>query len=261
VAVSSFEWADVITILVLVALEGVLSADNALVLAVTVLPLPEDQRGKALRYGMIGAFALRAVVTLLAVHLVRWNWISLLGGCYLVYLPYRHFTRNADEEQRESARIAGVARGFLGLSFFWSTVVKVELTDFVFAVDSILVAVALTPKTWVIIAGGILGILMMRLLVIQVLALVERYPKLIDGAYLIVLWVGLKLVWEFLHRIHWVSFEVPKPVSIGGVILLLVGSFLYARAHEKQRLAALAAAVAAAEALLRAEREGESRSS
>lgn len=253
----TFEWADLLTILILVALEAVLSGDNALVLAVTVLPLSEEQQSKALRYGILGAFVLRTAVTFLAVYLVRWNWISLVGGLYLLYLPYKHFTsRHAPEENSEHGGLRRVARGFLGLSLFWSTVIKVELTDFVFAVDSILVAVAFTSKTWVIIAGGILGILMMRLLVVQVLALVKRYPKLIDGAYLVVTWVGFKLVWEYLHLTHWVDFAIPRVVGIGVVVLLLVGSFLYARAHEKRRLAALVAAAALAEALLRARRQG-----
>jgi YkoY family integral membrane protein len=208
---------------------------------------------------MIGAFGMRALVTLLAVYLIEWSWVSLLGGIYLIYLPYRHFTHATVGEQAVRTRKGDAARGFLGLSFFWATVIKVELTDLVFAVDSILVAVALTSKTWVIITGGILGIVMMRLLVLQVLAWVKRYPKLIDGAYLIVLWVGLKLIWEYLHRAHWVSVALPKPVAIGGVIVLLVGSYLYARAHEKRRLAALEAEVAVAEALLRAQLRHEPR--
>lgn len=247
------EWADLLTLLALVALEGVLSGDNALVLAVTVLPLPQEEQRKALRYGMLGAFALRAVATFLAVYLVRWSWISLVGGLYLLYLPYQHFRRKEDEEGSGDAARSAARKGILGLSLFWSTVVKVELTDLVFAVDSILVAVALTPKIPVIIAGGVLGIVMMRLLVVQVLALVKRYPKLIDGAYLVVLWVGIKLIWEFLHRMHWVAFAIPKPVATGGVIVLFVGSFLYARTHERRRLAAVAAAAAAAEALLQEE--------
>ncbi len=78
----------------------------------------------------------------------------------------------------------------LGLSAFWATVVKVELTDIVFAIDSILVAVAMSPKTWVILTGGILGIVMMRLVIGQLLAIVERYPALVDGAFIIIAWVG-----------------------------------------------------------------------
>ena len=76
---------------------------------------------------------------------------------------------------------------------------KVELTDIVFAVDSILVAVAMSPKTWVIITGGILGIITMRLVIGQLLALVRRYPALVDGAFVIIAWVGLKLLIEYLH--------------------------------------------------------------
>ena len=67
---------------------------------------------------------------------------------------------------------------------------KVELTDIVFAIDSILVAVAMSPKTWVIITGGILGIIAMRLVIGQLLSLVRRYPALVDGAFIIIAWVG-----------------------------------------------------------------------
>ena len=76
---------------------------------------------------------------------------------------------------------------------------KVELTDIVFAVDSILVAVAMSPKTWVIISGGLLGIVTMRLVIGQLLSLVRRYPALVDGAFVIIAWVGLKLLIEYLH--------------------------------------------------------------
>ena len=62
----SVEWADLLTILLLIALEGVLSADNAMVLAVRVLGLPREQQNLALRYGMISAFTMRAGATALA---------------------------------------------------------------------------------------------------------------------------------------------------------------------------------------------------
>jgi YkoY family integral membrane protein len=230
----SFDWSDLLTILILVGLEGILSADNALVLAVMVLPLPPDQQRKALRYGLIGAFVLRTIATLLAIWLVKIKWITLVGGLYLLFLCFKHFTAHKEEAHEEGA-LPLVAKGILGLSLFWSTVIKVELTDLVFAVDSILVAVGVThgdpTKTWVIIVGGILGIIMMRLLTMQVLELVKRYPKLIDGAYIIIAWVGIKLVWEYLHHEHIVPFGIPKEWAIGIVIVLFVASYLYARAH------------------------------
>ena len=70
--------------------------------------------------------------------------MQLIGGLYLVWLPYQHFFRGgAAEERRKPVQ----ARPWMGLSAFWATVVKVELTDIVFAIDSILVAVAMSSKT------------------------------------------------------------------------------------------------------------------
>ncbi|MFN3648145.1 MAG: TerC family protein [Armatimonadota bacterium] len=220
---------DFLNILILIALEGILSGDNALVLAVLVLPLGFAEQRKALRYGIIGAFVLRAIATLLAVQLTQMKWVNLLGGLYLLYLPYKHFTAHPDEAPDTAAEIKAAATGFLGLSLFWSTVIRVELTDLVFAIDSILVAVAISKKTWVIVTGGLLGILMMRMLTLQVLALVKKYPKLIDGAYIVVAWVGVKLLWEYIHVTTHLLPELPKQIGIGVVIVLFVAAFLYAR--------------------------------
>ena len=104
-----------------------------------------------------------------------------------------------------------------------------ELTDIVFAVDSILVAVAMSNKLWVIITGGILGIIAMRLVIGQLLAIVRRYPALVDGAFVIIAWVGIKLLIEFLHGAGYVHFEVSKWFSFGLIILIFAIAFLYAR--------------------------------
>ena len=71
---------DFVTISLLVALEGLLSADNAMVLAVLVLGLPKHQQQKALRYGIVGAFAFRSAATLLAAFLIRLGWVKLAGA-------------------------------------------------------------------------------------------------------------------------------------------------------------------------------------
>ena len=179
--------ADLITVALLVALEGLLSADNAMVLAVLVLGLPQRDQRKALRYGIGGAFAFRITAILLAAYLIQIQFVMLIGAAYLLWLPYQHFTAHADAAARRQPK---AAVSWLGLSPFWSTVVKVELTDIVFAVDSILVAVAMSNKLWVIITGGIIGVIAMRLVIGQLLVLVNRYPALVDGAFIIIAWVG-----------------------------------------------------------------------
>ncbi len=225
---------DFLTIALLVALEGLLSADNAMVLAILALGLPKHQRGKALRYGIFGAFVFRAGATLLAVYLIRVGWVKLIGAAYLLNLAYRHFS---GAESAEMRRAIPPAKPWLGLSAFWATVVKVELTDIVFAVDSILVGVAMSPKLWVILSGGILGIIMMRLVISQLLTIVERYPPLVDGAFVIIAWVGVKLVVEFLHVEGYIGFEFPKWFSLGFIVVIFLLAFLYARLEEHKHLA------------------------
>jgi YkoY family integral membrane protein len=217
---------DFVTIGLLVLLEGLLSADNALVLAILVLGLPRDEQRKALRYGILGAFAFRGLATALAVYLVDYGWVKLIGAAYLLYLPYGHFTERPEEGQKRTFK---PARPWLGLSAFWATVVKVELTDIVFAIDSILVAVAMSNKLWVIITGGILGIIAMRMLIGQLLTFVQRYPPLVDGAFIIIAWVGIKLLIEYLHQMHYIAFEVPKWLSLGLIVAIFLASYAYAR--------------------------------
>jgi predicted tellurium resistance membrane protein TerC len=111
--------------------------------------------------------------------------------------------------------------------------VKVELTDIVFAIDSILVAVAMSPKRWVILTGGILGIVMMRLVIGKLLALVERYPVLVDGAFVIIAWVGLKLLIEYGHAEGYVGFEIPKLISLGIIVVIFGLALGYAVLKDK----------------------------
>jgi YkoY family integral membrane protein len=217
---------DFLTIGLLVVLEGLLSADNALVLAILVLGLPRRDQRKALRYGIFGAFGFRILATLLAVHLLQVAWVKLIGAVYLLYLAWNHFFGHGDAEQRRAVK---PAQPWLGLSAFWATVVKVELTDIVFAVDSILVAVAMSPKLWVIISGGILGIITMRMVIGQLLALVRRYPALVDGAFVIIAWVGLKLLIEYLHAEGWIHFQVNKWISFGLIAVIFAIAYAYAK--------------------------------
>ena len=225
-----FHATDFLTIALLVALEGLLSADNAMVLAVLVLGLPKAQQRPALRYGIVGAFVFRTIATITAATLIRLGWVKLAGAAYLLYLSYHHFFMTDAQTRQTPPK----ARPWLGLSAFWATVVKVELTDIVFAIDSILVAVAMSPKIWVILSGGLLGILMMRLVIGRLLSLIERYPPLVDGAFIIIFWVGAKLLIEFLDREGLVHLEIPNWFSLGLIVVIFGVSFLYAKSRHKR---------------------------
>ncbi len=217
---------DFVTIGLLVVLEGLLSADNALVMAIMVLGLPRHEHHKALRYGLIGGFAFRTIATLLAAYLIQVVWVKLAGGLYLLYLTYTHFRGSGDGEDRHEPP---KAKPMLGLSAFWATVVRVELVNLAFSIDSILVAVAVSNKLWVVVVGGILGIVAMRIVAGQLIELIRRYPAIVDGAFVIIAWVGIKLLAEYLHSVGILHFEIPKWLSMGLIVVIFVASYLYAR--------------------------------
>ncbi len=223
-----FQVADLVTIALLIALEGLLSADNALVMAIMVLGLPKSQHKKALQYGLVGAFVFRIIATLLAVYLIQVAWVKLVGGGYLLYLVYSHFFGGEEGSDRLAPPRA---KAMFGLSPLWATIVRVELVNLAFSVDSILVAVAMSPKRWVVIAGGVLGIVAMRLVVGQLIALVERYPALVDGAFVIIAWVGLKLGLDYFHTIGMLELEIPHWLSLGIIVVIFVIAFIYAKAQ------------------------------
>jgi YkoY family integral membrane protein len=224
--VLTFAPADLLTIALLVGLEALLSADNALVMAVMVLGLPKSQHKQALRYGLVGGFAFRIVATLLAVYLIKLIWVKLAGGAYLAYLAYSHF---ASREEAGDRRTPPKAKPMLGLSPFWATVVRVELINLAFSIDSILVAVAMSPKTWVVVSGGILGILAMRFVVGRLLVLVERYPALVDGAFVIIAWVAFKLAAEYANAAGFTDFEIPHWTSLIVIVVVLAAAYAWGR--------------------------------
>ncbi len=96
---------------------------------------------------------------------------------------------------------------------FWYTVAVIELTDVAFAVDSILAAMALAgskqEKLWVVISGGILGVVLMRFAAIIFIRLLEKFPRFELAAYLLVAVIGLKLLADWGFNSDW-SFGKPE---------------------------------------------------
>ncbi|WP_088105510.1 TerC family protein [Halalkalibacter urbisdiaboli] len=193
-------------LLLLIAIEGLLAADNALVLAIMVKHLPEEQRKKALFYGLAGAFVFR-FGSLFAISFLVDVWqVQAIGALYLLFIACNHIFRKvivkkADEsiKQKDETKKSG----------FWMTVFKVELADIAFAVDSILAAVALAVvlpdtglphiggldggKFLIIFAGGFIGLIIMRFAANFFVNLLHTRPGLEIAAFVIVGWVGVKL--------------------------------------------------------------------
>lgn len=195
-------------LLVLIVMEGLLAADNALVLAIMVKHLPEEKRKKALFYGLAGAFVFRFASLFIISFLVDVWQVQAIGALYLLFMAVNHILRKTIFKKIEHSEEKPL-KDTTKKSGFWMTVLKVEVADIAFAVDSILAAVALAvvlPETplpeiggmdggqfLVIFAGGMIGLIIMRFAANMFVTLLEKRPGLEIAAFGIVGWVGVKL--------------------------------------------------------------------
>ncbi|BCU76565.1 hypothetical protein [Luteolibacter sp. LG18] len=195
-------------VLGIIVFEGVLSVDNAAVLATMVRKLPVDQRGKALKLGLLLGYVLRGSCILAVNFLTQVWWVGPLGGAYLLWLAIKHFTGHEHVEQQAEEAVEVEqgnwfflkAAGFLGT--FWATVLAVEVMDLMFSIDNVLVANALTDNRYLICMGVFVGILGMRFAAQGFVKLMHRYPFLETCAFVVVGLLGLKLLGGL-----WVHFQ------------------------------------------------------
>lgn len=231
----TFHPSDAITVGSLVILEGLLSADNALVLALLVRHLRAKEQESALWWGLAIAFGLRSIGIALASVLIGLWWVCGLGSLYLVFLTTKHFIgkRNGGHGESDDAGATdsedGTPKKKRKVNGYWATVGQLCITDLFFAIDSILVAVALVnspQKIWIVYLGGFLGILLLRVAAQALIGLIRRYPDLDDVAYQLVGWAGVKLGFAAAHiygMTHGTDVpEMPKAVFWGVFVLIIV---------------------------------------
>lgn len=208
--------ASVLVVINLILIESLLSIDNAAVLATMVMKLPKDERPKALRYGLLGAYIFRGLALLFASLLVKIWWLKVIGGIYLLYLCYDYFfTKKSPEKEDDTLNkmpgyftrkiITPISKvlihpikrtldsGIRKLGRFWYTVVLIEMMDLAFSVDNVFAAVAFTDNIYLICAGVFIGILAMRFVAQYFVVLMERFPFLESVAFIVIGVLGLKL--------------------------------------------------------------------
>ena len=216
-----FTPSGITTILLLLLLEGLLSADNALVLAMMVKTLPEHQQKKALMYGIWGAYLFRFLVIGVGTYLIKFAWIKALGAAYLLYMAYKGLLGKAEENHDDASK--AVYKGF------WATVASIELMDIVFSIDSVTAALAVSDKVWVLFLGAVFGILMMRGVAQVFVTLIEKVPELEKTAYILIGLIGLKL------GVTLVDIEVPDVLFFGLLITVFFGTFVVNKFNKKDK--------------------------
>jgi YkoY family integral membrane protein len=172
-------------LLVLVALEAVLSADNAIALAAIAQGLPDEkQREQALNLGLVVAYILRMSLILTASWINNYWQFQLLGASYLLWLVYKHFSTSTDEETEQAKK---------EYASLWQVVPIIGITDLAFSLDSVTTATAISTNTWLILAGGTAGVIALRFMAGLFIRWLDEYVNLEDAGYATVGLVGLRL--------------------------------------------------------------------
>jgi YkoY family integral membrane protein len=218
-------------LIILIFLEGLLSADNALVLAIMSKHLPKEQQKKAINIGLLLAFIFRIGAIFIISYLFHVWQVQAIGAAYLIFISLKHLLKrdHGDKEKKGKS--------------YRMTVAQIALADIAFAIDSILAAVALvialpdTPmgdiggmdgaKFIVILLGAIAGLIVIRFAAGYFVKVLTERPSLETAAMLIVGWVGVKLLMHTLAHpsVHIISHDFVEGViwkSIFWSVMLII---------------------------------------
>lgn len=210
-----------IVLLILIFLEAVLSADNAIALAAIAQGL-EDKKleREALNIGLVVAYVLRITLLLTATWVQQFWQFELLGAAYLLWLVFQHFTSEEGEDnQHHGPRFTSVLQAIPVLAF----------TDLAFSLDSVTTAIAVSNETWLVITGTTIGVVTLRFMAGLFIQWLDEYVYLEDAGYITVALVGLRLLLKVVND----SLVPPQWFMITAIALILAWGFSKRTESEK----------------------------
>jgi YkoY family integral membrane protein len=203
---------------VLVALEVVLSADNAIALAAIAQGLADQQmQRRALNFGLVVAFCLRVALILTATWVVQFWQFELMGAAYLLWLVFQYFTST---EEKIDADVNHPHHG-PRFSSLWQAIPMIAVTDLAFSLDSVTTAIAVSKDTWLVLTGGLIGVVALRFMAGLFIRWLTEFEHLEDAGYITVAFVGIRL----LLRVFDSSFIPPEWLMITLISLVFAWGF------------------------------------
>ena len=190
-------WYEIFTLLpILISLELLLSADNAVALASLTKSLESSElRARALNIGITISLLFRIFLILLSNLLLKFIFIRIFAGLYLIYLFFSNVLTNPEVANSESDK------NLIHNKFkFLKVVALLSITDFAFSIDSITTAVAISDQYILIIFGALIGVLALRFTSGIFLKLLDKFSRLETAGYIAILIVGIKLLLNTLIK-------------------------------------------------------------
>ncbi|MEH2296673.1 TerC family protein [Nostoc sp.] len=202
-----------IVLLILIFLEAVLSADNAIALAAIAQGLEDKElERKALNFGLVVAYILRITLILTATWVQKYWQFELLGAAYLLWLVFQHFTsQQSEDEQHHEPRFNSLLQAIPVIAF----------TDLAFSLDSVTTAIAVSQEKWLVLTGATVGIITLRFMAGLFIRWLDEYENLEDAGYVTVALVGLRLLLKVVND----SLVPPEWIMIPAIFLILGWGF------------------------------------
>jgi YkoY family integral membrane protein len=202
-----------LVLLVLVALEAVLSADNAIALAAIARGLEGSKlQRQALNLGLIVAYILRITLILTATWVVQFWQFEVLGAAYLLWLVFQYFTSSEDEEHHHHGPM---------FTSLWQAIPVIAVTDMAFSLDSVTTAIAISDQTWLIITGGTIGVITLRFMAGLFIQWLQEYKHLEDAGYITVGFVGVRLLVRAINP----ELVPPEWLLVIAIVLVFMWGF------------------------------------
>ena len=192
-------WSEILTLLpILITLEILLSADNAVALASLTKSLKDaTERTKALNIGIIISLIFRVLLILLSSFLLKYIFIRIFAGLYLIYL----FFSNVALKKKEVNSSFNDDLSIKNKRFeFLKVVALLSITDLAFSIDSITTAVAISDQYILIVIGALIGVIALRFTSEIFLRLLEYFIRLEMAGYIAILIIGVKLILNTLVK-------------------------------------------------------------
>jgi tellurite resistance protein TerC len=237
--------------------EKTLSLDNIFVFVVvfTFFAIPSIYQHRVLFYGILGALVFRAIFIALGSVLLQYQWVSLLFGAVLIltgvkmmFVPDRKINPERNPVIRLFRRFVPVTSELHGQRFFvrlksvlhatplFLALLFVEISDIIFAIDSVPAIFALTREPMIVFTSNVFAILGLRSLYFLLAGAVERFALLKYGLALVLVFVGLKMVW--LNDAFGGKFPIGWSLAIIGFVIAvsIVCSLLSTRSQTQNTL-------------------------
>ncbi|RCJ41199.1 hypothetical protein A6770_08945 [Nostoc minutum NIES-26] len=202
-----------IVLLILVFLEAVLSADNAIALAAIAQGLEDKElERQALNFGLVVAYVLRITLILTATWVQKLWQFELLGAAYLLWLVFQHFTsEEAKDDRHHGPRFNSL----------WQAIPVIAFTDLAFSLDSVTTAIAVSQETWLVLTGATVGIITLRFMAGLFIRWLDEFENLEDAGYVTVALVGLRLLLKVVND----NLVPPEWVMVTAIALILAWGF------------------------------------